>query len=373
MSSTTSAPPPGGTAGTPSPGPAVTREPFGRTASGQEVQRWVLRTPGGASAAVLSLGGALQSWRADGAELVVGLADVAAYEASTAFFGATVGRFANRIANGRFTLDGTEHTIPTGDAEHALHGGVDGFDRRVWDVAEVPGAAAVRLRLSSPDGDMGFPGRLEAEVTYTLADLPGGGAEVRLDYLATTDAPTPVSLTNHAYLNVDGIGSGTVEGQVLRIAGSRYLPVDAGLIPTGELAPVAGTPFDFTQPRRIGEHLRDADAQLLAAQGYDHCWVLDATSGAAPAEPELVAEVTGAGGRVLQVLTDRPGLQFYSGNFLDAATPAADGQPVRQTDALCLETQALPDAVNQPHLGDVVLRPGEQWRSTTLMRVLPAR
>ncbi|GAA4968710.1 aldose epimerase family protein [Kineococcus glutinatus] len=352
-------------------------EPFGSTSGGTGVERWWLRTPSGARAAVLSLGGTLQSLSVPGTaggtgvELVVGLPDVAAYEAGGDFFGATVGRFANRIAGGRFSVDGVEHRVPTGGAQHALHGGESGFDRRVWEAEEVPGAAAVRLRLTSPDGDMGFPGQLRAEVVYTLTDVEGG-AQLRIDYLATADAPTPVSLTNHAYFNVDGVGSGTVEQQRLRIAAARYLPVDAGLIPTGELAPVAGTPFDFTAPRRIGERLREGHPQVLAGQGYDHCWVLDATFGAEPAEPVLVAEVTGAGGRVLQVLTDRPGLQFYSGNFLTGTTTDADGHPVRQTDALCLETQALPDAVNQPAFGDVVLRPGQRWRSTTVYRVLEA-
>ncbi|MPQ97038.1 galactose-1-epimerase [Modestobacter sp. I12A-02628] len=345
----------------------VRSELFGRTGSGAEVHRWTLRTPGGAVAAVLTRGATLQSWRAaDGTELVVGLADVPAYEASTAFFGATVGRVANRIAGGRFTVDGVEHHVPTGGAEHALHGGVDGFDRRVWEAERVPGETAVRFHLTSPDGDMGFPGTLSVQVTYALTDVDGG-AELRLDYRATTDAATPVALTNHAYLNVDGVGSGSVERQRLRIAAGRYLPVDAGLIPLGELAPVAGTPFDFTAEREIGAHLRDADAQLLRAQGYDHCWVFDEPS---PAEPVLVAELRGTSGRLLQVLTDQPAVQFYSGNFLDAATSTAQGLPVRQADALCLETQALPDAVNQPAFGDVVLRPGQEWLSTTVMRVL---
>ncbi|PPK97421.1 aldose 1-epimerase [Kineococcus xinjiangensis] len=352
-------------------------ETFGRTSSGEDVQRWLLSTPAGAEAAVLSLGGTLHSLRVPGAggdvELVAGLPDVAAIEASGSFFGATVGRFANRIANARFSLGGVEHHIPSGDAEHALHGGAQGFDRKVWTVEPVPGEAAVRLRLTSPDGDMGFPGTLEVEVVYTLSDLPGGGGELRIDYLATTDAPTPVSLTNHAYYNVDGVGSGTIEPHLLRLAASRYLPVGEGLIPTGELRPVAGTPFDFTEPRRIGERLREADPQIVAAQGYDHCWVLDATFEAAPAEPALVAEVTGTSGRVLQVLTDRPGMQFYSGNFLDGSDADAEGHTVRQSDTLCLETQALPDAVNQPHFGDVVLQPGQEWRSTTVMRVLPPR
>lgn len=351
------------------PRSAVHRVSSGRTSTGEEVQRWSLQTAGGARADVLTRGATLASLRsADGPELVVGLEDVAGYEASTAFFGAIVGRVANRVAGGRFTLDGVPHQIPTGGAEHALHGGEDGFDRRVWTAEELPGPA-VRLRLTSPDGDMGFPGRLDVEVTYTLTDVDGG-FDLRIDYLATTDAPTPVNLTNHAYLNLDGVGSGTVEAHRLQLSASRYLPVDAGLIPTGELAPVAGTPFDFTAPRPIGAGLRAADPQLLIAQGYDHCWVFDETFEAAPAEPVLVGELTGASGRVLQLLTDRPGVQFYSGNFLDGGTPAADGRPIRQADALCLETQALPDAVNQPALGDVVLRPGQEWRSTTVMRVL---
>ena len=353
----------------PTPGDAVRSEPFGTTSRGEPVHRFALRTPGGAAATVLTRGATLQSWHGpDGVEVVVGLPDVAGYEASTAYFGATVGRVANRIAHGRFTVDGVTHQVTTGGAAHALHGGLDGFDRRVWSAEPLPGAAAVRFRLTSPDGDMGFPGELTAEVTYTLTDVEGG-AQLRLDHLATTDAPTPVALTNHAYLNVDGVGSGSVEHHTLRLAASRYLPVDEGLIPTGELAAVAGTPFDFTSPQLIGGRLRAADEQLRIARGYDHCFVLDAPAGG---EPTLAAELTGDSGRVLQVRTDQPGVQFYSGNFLDGSTTADGALLVRQSDALCLETQALPDAVNRPAFGDVVLRPGQEWRSTTLMRVLVA-
>jgi len=359
-----------------SPDAAVTRTVFGRTLRGEVVHRLELRLPSGASAAVLTRGAALQQLRVpdrDGTlgDVVAGLADVAAYEADTGYLGAVVGRVANRIAGGRFTVDGTEHQVPVNDGAQALHGGVEGFDQRVWHAEEVGGGAgpAVRLRLVSPDGDMGFPGELLAEVVYTLSE-DASGVHLELAYRAGTDAATPVSLTNHAYLNLDGPGTGTIEDHELVLAAGRYLPVDGGLIPTGELADVTGTPFDFRTPRRIGASLRDADPQLLLAGGYDHNWVLDDCG---PGRPATAAVLTSArSGRTLTVTTDRPGVQFYSGNFLTGSARTPQGRPVRQGDALCLETQALPDAVNRPafraeEFGDVVLRPGQVWETRTVL------
>jgi aldose 1-epimerase len=340
-------------------------EPFGRTLRGEPVERWELRLPSGASVAVLTRGATLQQVRVPDAsgeagDVVVGLSDVAAYEAASGYPGAVVGRVANRIAGGRFSVDGTAHTVPANNGVNALHGGPEGFDQRVWTATEVSedGVPGVRMSLHSNDGDMGFPGSLDASVTYSLRE-EDGVVTLRLDYLATADAPTPVNLTNHAYFALDG--AGPVEDHVVRLAASRYLPVDANLIPTGELAAVAGTPFDFTTPTRIGERLRDADDQLLTAGGYDHCMVLDEPGSLRP-----VATVSGPrSGRSLEVRTDLPGLQFYTGNFLDGAWRTLEGRPVRQGDALCLETQLLPDAVNQPLLGDSVLRPGSEFTTTT--------
>jgi len=360
----------------PTDSPGVTRTVFGRTLRGEVVHRLELRLPSGASAAVLTRGATLQQLRVpdrDGTlgDVVVGLADVAAYEADTGYLGAVVGRVANRIAGGRFTLDGTVHQVPVNDGAQALHGGVEGFDARVWHAEEVTGGSgpAVRLRLVSPDGDMGFPGELLAEVVYALSE-DADGVHLELAYRAGTDAATPVSLTNHAYLNLDGAGAGSIEDHELVLAAGRYLPVDDGLIPTGELADVAGTPFDFRTPRRIGASLRDADPQLLLAGGYDHDWVLDDCG---PGRFATAAVLTSArSGRTLTVATDRPGVQFYTGNFLTGSARTPQGRPVRQGDALCLETQAHPDAVNQPALrtaeaGDVVLRPGQVWETRTVL------
>ncbi|PRY12909.1 aldose epimerase family protein [Kineococcus rhizosphaerae] len=343
----------------------VHSSPFGRTRRGEPVERWELRLPSGASAAVLTRGATLQQVRVPDAagdlgDAVVALPDVAAYEDADGYPGAVVGRVANRIAGGRFSLDGVEHRVPLNDGVNALHGGLEGFDQRVWSASQVDvdGVPGVRFALRSPDGDMGFPGTLEAAVTYSLRE-EGSAVVLRLDYAATTDAPTPVNLTNHAYFALDGAGS--VEDHVVRLAAARYLPVDANLIPTGELAATARTPFDFSSPTRIGERLRDADDQLLRAGGYDHCLVLDG-----PGTLREVGTVTGSrSGRTVAVRTDLPGLQFYSGNFLDGSWRTVQGRPVRQGDAVCLETQLLPDAVNQPLLGDSVVRPGEEFTSTT--------
>jgi aldose 1-epimerase len=348
--------------------PTVQRSPFGRTRRGEPVERWELRLPSGASAAVLTRGATLQQVRVPDArgelgDVVVALPDVAAYEAAEGYPGASVGRVANRLAGGRFTLDGTGYTVPLNDGPNALHGGVEGFDQRMWTAqeTEVDGVPAVRFSLTSPDGDMGFPGTLQVSCTYSLRQ-DGDAVTLRLDHHATTDAPTPVNLTNHAYFALDGVGS--VEDHVAHVAASRYLPVDGNLVPTGELAPTAGTPFDFSTPTRIGDHLRDADEQLLRAGGYDHCLVLDG-----PGAFREVASVHGPrSGRTVRVRTDLPGLQFYTGNFLTGAWRTLEGRPVRQGDALCLETQLLPDAVNQPALaalGDPVLRPGAEFATTT--------
>ncbi|WP_432570322.1 aldose epimerase family protein [Kineococcus sp. SYSU DK005] len=354
---------------------SVVRTPFGRTRRGEPVERWELRLPSGASAEVLTRGAALHRLRVPDAagargDVVVALPDVASYEAAEGYPGAVVGRVANRLAGGRFTVDGVEHRVPLNDGPNALHGGAEGFDQRVWRAEEVAAAAgpAVRLSLRSLDGDMGFPGELVAAVTYALSEGPDG-VVLRLDYEATTTAATPVNLTNHAYVNLDG--PGTVEDHVLRAHASRYLPVDEVLIPTGELREVAGTPFDFRSPARLGERLREADEQLLRAGGYDHSLVLD---DAGTGEREVV-ELTGPrSGRRLRVRTDAPGLQLYTGNFLDGAWRDLSGRPVRQGDALCLETQLLPDAVNRPAfsegglgggLAGAVLRPGAVFTTTT--------
>lgn len=292
-------------------------------------------------------------------DVLLGLADAAAYRSDRAYLGACVGRFANRIAGGRFVLDGVTHKIPTNEPGAALHGGDGGFDAVPWEIAEHTGSS-VTLRRTSPDGENGFPGTLDVTVVYAVE----GGA-LSITHTAETDAPTVVNLTNHGYWNL--AGGGSIEGHRLQIRASHYLPVDEHLIPTGEQAPVQDTPFDFGMPMPIGARLRAAHPQLRVARGYDHTFVLDGAPG--PDGLCAAARVHDPGsGRYLEVFTDQPGMQFYSGNFLDATIVLRDGGPARQCDAFCLETQAFPDSPNQPAFPSTVLRPGQQYRSRTLLR-----
>jgi aldose 1-epimerase len=298
-------------------------------------------------------------------DVVLGPPDPAA---DTAYLGATVGRYANRIAGGTFVLDGRQITVPCNEDAVALHGGPDGFDRRMFradPVVEGPdGSRAVTLHRTSPDGENGFPGTLDVAVTYTVR-----GAELAIEHTATTDAPTVVNLTNHAYWNL--AGGGSVEGHVVTIPAARYLPVDPRLIPTGALAPVDGTPFDLRRPTRLGAHLRDGHPQLRQARGYDHTFVLDHPTGLDhPAELGVAAHVEEpVSGRTLTVLTDQPGAQFYSGNMLDGTTARRDGTAVRQGDAFCVEPQQFPNAPNEPAFPSTVLRPGERYRSRIVLRL----
>ncbi|UOY03158.1 aldose epimerase family protein [Blastococcus sp. PRF04-17] len=333
------------------------REPFGSTPDGQEVERYVLRH-GDVEVAVLTYGAVLQSVRTPdlrGAvtDVALGYDDLAGYLADETYVGAVVGRFGNRIADGRFVLDGVEHVLPQNHGTSCLHGGPEGFHTKVWSAREVPGG--VELTLTSPDGDMGFPGELTATVTYVL-DADG----LSLSYRAETDRPTVVNLTNHAYWNL--AGAGTVEDHLLELSASRFVAVDERLIPTG-IAPVEGTPMDFRGGRRVGERLREGTEQLQHAQGYDHAWLPDG-EGMRP-----IARLTDpSSGRVLEVLTDQPSVQFYSGNFLDGSVLGRGGRSYRQGDGLCLETQHLPDSPNHPEFPSTVLRPGELYASTTTFR-----
>lgn len=288
--------------------------------------------------------------------VVLGHASVAEYAASTAYFGATVGRYTNRIADGRFVLDGTEYTLQRNENSNTLHGGPEGFDSRVWTVASRT-QTALTLTLHSPDGDQGFPGALDASVTYTVS-----GAEVRIDLEARTDRPTVVSLTNHSYFNLAGEGSGSVDDHLLQVNADHYTPTNQALIPTGELAPVDGTPLDLRQPTRIGDAVRCDHPALRAARGIDHNFAVRGTG------LREVARVRAAGLR-LEVASDAPGVQVYTGNFLDGTAAGTTGSLYRQGDGLALEPQAFPDSPNQPSFGSVTLRPEETYRRTIVWRV----
>ncbi|HEX7581794.1 MAG TPA: aldose epimerase family protein [Gaiellaceae bacterium] len=273
-------------------------------------------------------------------------------------FGAVCGRYANRLAGGRFTLDGVEYRVPANDGPNALHGGPEGFDRREWEAEREDGALV--LRLTSPDGDMGFPGELQVEVRYALE-----GDALRIDYSAETDRPTVVNLTNHTYWNLAGEGSGSrsIEDHVLEVAGSRFVRMGPGTIPTGELVPVEGTPLDFRAPRRIGDRIRDAHEQLALTGGYDHSFVLDESA-------ETAARLHDPGsGRVLEVTTTEPAVHVYTGNYLDGTLVGTGGGLYRQGDGVALETQHFADSPNRPEFPSTVLRPGERLSSTTVYRL----
>jgi aldose 1-epimerase len=337
-------------------------EPFGAL-DGQAVERYTLGTPSGIRVAILTYGGIIQSLEVPDrsgrvANITLGCASLDGYVRGGAFFGALIGRVANRIARGRFTLDGLSYELPINNGPNSLHGGTLGFDKRVWSATPIDNA--LKLALDSPDGDQGYPGRLQVEVVYALA-----GSDLRIDYHATCDRPTVVNLTNHAYFNLAGEGSGSVEDHVLELHASRYTPIDASLIPTGTIESVSGTPLDFTTAHTIGERLRIGHEQLVLAQGYDHNFVIDGHDGSLL--PAARVEHP-ASGRRLELLTSEPGIQFYAGNLLDGSLVGTSGRVYRQTDGFTLETQHYPDSPNRPEFPSTVLRPGETFSSTTVLR-----
>ncbi|MEU1459216.1 aldose epimerase family protein [Streptomyces sp. NPDC005727] len=342
------------------------KELFGRLADGTKVYRWSLQN-GGIRMKVLSYGGVVQTLevpdaRGRHANVVAGFDGIDDYVAKSPYFGALIGRYGNRIGKGQFTLDGKSYQLSVNDGVNSLHGGAKGFDKRVWDVEPFTEGSDVGLRLyyTSVDGEMGYPGTLRSTVTYTLTRR----GEWRVDYEATTDRATVVNLTSHVYWNLAGEGSGTIEDHELTIAAARYTPTDSGLIPTGELARVAGTPFDFRRAKPIGRDIRAGHEQQVLAKGYDHNWVLDK---GVTARPEHIATLRDPrSGRTLRIATDQPGLQFYSGNFLDGTLTGTGGRTYRQGDALCLETQHFPDSPNHAAFPSTVLRPGQTYRTTTV-------
>jgi aldose 1-epimerase len=347
----------------------IDRKPFGKTPAGESVELFTFTRAGAPTVAITNLGGHIVSILAAdragrAADVTLGYRDYAGYLGDTSYFGCLVGRYANRIAKGRFSLDGKSYTLATNNGPNSLHGGPTGFQKRVWSpkVASGPEGDTLELTYVSKDGEEGYPGTLTAKVVYSLR-ADGG---LVIDYTATTDAPTIVNLTNHAYFNLAGEGEGTILGHEMQIEADATTPVDATLIPTGERRPVAGTPFDFRKPVAIGARIDAADEQLKAGGGYDHNYVLRGAKG----ELRLCARVVEPkSGRVLEVLTTEPGLQFYSGNFLDGKVVGKSGKPYVRRSAFCLEAQHFPDSPNQPGFPTVVLRPGQTYRQTTVYRV----
>jgi aldose 1-epimerase len=351
---------------------SLARKPFGAAPDGTEVDLYTLAVEGGLAVRITTYGALVHQLWAPGRDgeldnVALGFARLDDYVAGNGpYFGAIVGRFANRIADAAFTLDGVAYRLPANEGPNCLHGGARGFDKRVWQVVETRAgraAAVLVLRYTSPDGEEGFPGALAASVTYTVAR----DDTLRIDYRATTDRPTVVNLTSHVYWNLSGEGSGSIYDHVLTVPASRYLPVDSHMIPLGDAAPVAGTPLDFTRPAAIGAGIRDPFDQLAVALGYDHHFVLDRDRAPALAPAARVDDP--ASGRRLEIATTEPGIQVYSGNHLDGSLAGTSGRLYRQGDGLALETQHCPDSPNQPQFPSTVLRPGETFTSTTVYRL----
>ena len=342
----------------------VTKAPYGTLADGTAIDQFTLANKRGTTVKIITYGGIVTEINTPDrkgtvANVALGFDNLADYETKSPYFGSITGRYANRIANGTFTLDGIAYTLAKNNGPNSLHGGVKGFDKQVWAGTIVPGG--VKFSRTSPDGEEGYPGTLKVDVTYTLSNKN----ELRMDYHATTDKATVVNLTNHTYFNLAGEGSGTIEDHVLWLKAHNYTPVDATLIPTGEIAPVTGTPFDFTTPTAIGARIRDAHPQIVIGQGYDHNFVIDRPAG--DTSLMLISTVADpATGRVLKTWTTEPGAQLYSGNFLDGTLVGPSGHTYRQGDAFALETQHYPDSPNHPAFPSTVLRPGGAYTSTTI-------
>jgi aldose 1-epimerase len=349
--------------------PTIARRPFGKTADGTEVDLYTLTNSLGMQASITNYGGIVVTLKVpdrDGnlGDVVLGYDTLDEYLAGSPYFGALIGRYGNRIAKGRFTLDGQQYVLARNNNENHLHGGIKGFDKVVWDARGMIDDRGLTLVLdyTSADGEEGYPGKLSVTVTYIL---PADENLLRIQYRAATDKPTVVNLTNHSYFNLAGQGEGDVLAHELRINADRFTPVDEGLIPTGELRPVAGTPFDFNEPTAIGKRIGAEDEQLKFGGGYDHNWVLNRSD-----RPLTLAATVyePTSGRLMQVLTSEPGIQFYSGNFLDGSNVGKGGKVYQHRYGFCLETQHFPDSPNKPEFPSVVLKPGQEYSSVTVYR-----
>lgn len=350
---------------TPQPG-STTKKSFGKTPDGQPVDLYVLTSKGGAEASITNYGGAVVSLKMPDrsgkmADVVLGYDTADGYVNDKSFFGALVGRYGNRIGHAQFALDGKTYTLAKNNGENSLHGGIKGFNKAMWTAKIMPAKDGQSLELSylSKDGEEGFPGNLKVSVIYTLTDSNA----LRIAYSATTDKKTVVNLTNHSYFNLAGQGSGDILGHLLMIQADKFTPVDAGLIPTGEFRDVAGTPFDFRKELAIGARIDQDEEQLKLGGGYDHNFVLRRSND--PGESLAARVLEPASGRVLEVWTTEPGVQFYTGNFLDGKTIGKGGVTYPRRSAFCLETQHYPDSPNQPKFPSVVVNPGEHYHTIT--------
>ena len=355
-----------GCASAPPPRSQISREPFGRTRDGASVDLFTLRNSKGVEARICTYGGIVVSFKAPDrhgkmGDVVLGYDHLDGYLTNNPFFGCLVGRYGNRIAGGKFKLEGKEYSLAVNNGPNALHGGLKGFDKVVWEpsVRTAPDGAALQLKYLSKDGEEGYPGNLQVTALYTLTDEN----ELRLDYEAATDKTTIVNLTQHSYFNL--AGKGDVLNHLVMMPADKFTPVDGTLIPTGELRPVEGTPFDFRKPTAIGERINNDDKQLKFGSGYDHNWV----SSKPPGELGLAAQVyEPSSGRVLEVLTTEPGMQFYTGNHLGGII-GKGGWAYKSRSAFCMEPQHYPDSPNHPDFPSTVLKPGEAYKNTIIYRL----
>lgn len=343
-------------------------QPFGKTAEGEDVQIYTLTNSSGMEVRIMNYGGVIVSVKVpdkSGAlsDVVLGCDTLDGYLKGVPYFGALVGRYGNRIAKGKFELDGQTYSLARNNGENALHGGLKGFDKVVWaaEPFEKDGASGLVLKYTSADGEEGYPGKLDVTVTYTLT----ADNSIRIDYEAVTGKPTVVNLTNHSYWNLKDAGATPILDHEVMLNCDRFTPVDAGLIPTGELKPVEGTPFDFRSPEKIGARIDADDEQIKRGGGYDHNFVINRTGEGL----QLAAKVTEpTTGRVMEVLTMEPGVQFYTGNFLDGTITGKGGTIYQKRAGFCLETQHFPDSPNQPDFPSTTLRPGEIYKTTTVYK-----
>jgi len=346
----------------------VTKQPFGKTPDGQQIDLYTLRNAHGVEAKIMNYGAIVTSLKVPDRngkfdDVVLGFSDFDSYLKNDPYFGAIVGRYGNRIAKGRFTLNGVEYKLATNNGENHLHGGIKGFDKVVWTAHQLTTKAgpAVALTYLSKDGEEGYPGNLTANVVYTLTN----NDELKIDYTVTTDKDTVHNLTHHSYFNLAGEGNGDILNHVVTINANRFVPTDAGSIPTGELKSVAGTPFDFLKPMAIGARINQDDEQLKFGNGYDHTWVINGR----PGVMRFAATAYDAtSGRVMQVWTTEPGVQFYTGNFLDGTKTGKSGKAYERRNGFCFETQHYPDSPNHPSFPTTTLKKGQTYKSTTIYR-----
>lgn len=340
--------------------PSIETSNWGQSPKGP-AQHFLLTNSSGNTVCLSDYGATITSIVVSGREMVLGFDALAGYCGDQPYYGATIGRYGNRIANGRFQLDGETYELPVNNGPNCLHGGIDTFDKKLWEnrTTETDTSVGIVFTLVSEDGDQGFPGQLKVEVTFTWTD----DNELKIDYRATTTKPTVVNLTNHAYFNIGD--APTVEALVLELKASQYVPVDKTSIPLGHLAPVAGTPFDFRKPRLIGHDIQEAHPQISIANGYDHTWVIDGNAGELR---EFALLTDPESGRQLRAFTTEPGVQVFTANFAEGQFEERSGKPLPTYGAICLETQHFPDSPNQPNFPSTELRPGEEYKSTTVYR-----